>query len=196
MTAQWQLNGLVMLYAYLQRVFVYDKAIATIPGADAPAPAPIADLPALLDKTSAAIRDFDTRAGLPDSAVTEFDAVLAIVGAAVSERTAHPGAPVRERLAAVAGDRFHGRHLVEGLVYWGDRYNPEVADRYRQQVLPARNATSTLSRFVAAAANNALTTNDLAQVDIWYDEVVQAAGRLGHDMALTARLLHGHEPGP
>jgi len=187
-TAQSQLNGLVILYAYLQRIFVYDMVLATIPGDPPRLPAP--DTANLLDRTSAAIGRCDPRAGLPADTVVDMDAVLAAASDAMAARVARPNAPQRERIAAIAGDRFHHRHLVEGLVFWGDRYQPETADRYRQQLLSTRAAAQDLTALVARAADGPLPASDLAQIDTWYESVVATAGNIPKDLALIARLIH------
>jgi len=188
-TAQSQLNGLVVLYAYLQRIFVYDKVITTIAG-DAPQ-APALDTAALLDVTSAAIGQCDPGTGLPDGTVGDIDRVLAAVGDAMAARAARPDAPLREQLAAIAGDRFHHRHLNQGLVFWGDRYQPETADRFRQQILPARAAAEELTALVGRAASGPLPDGDRTQIDAWYRSVVAAAPNIPDDLTLITRLIHG-----
>ncbi|WP_018180244.1 hypothetical protein [Jongsikchunia kroppenstedtii] len=190
MTAQWQLNGLVMLYAYLQRVFVYDKVIATIPG-DTAVPVSVENLPSMLERTSKAIGAFDTETGLSDADQRDFAAILDAVRAALSDRATHANAPLRDRLAAIAGDRLGGQYLLEGLVLWGDRYSAAAADRFRQKVLPARGAANEVTRLVADAARDALTADDHARVDSWYTEVARASAGSADDLALVSELLAG-----
>ncbi len=193
MTARLQLNGLVVLYAYLQRIFVYDKVIALIPD-EAAAPAAVAELPALLERTGAATTAFDTSAGLHAATVAEFDAVLAAVRAAMSERAAQPHAPLRNRLAAIAGDRYHAEYLINGLVHWGTQFAPEAADYYRQQTPATRDQVAVISGLVDAASKDALSADDLARIDTWHDQVVAFTPAVAADLDLTADLLHGRTP--
>ncbi|MFJ4654189.1 hypothetical protein ACIP5Y_23225 [Nocardia sp. NPDC088792] len=179
-----------MLFASLQRIFVYDKVIARVPGIG-PAPAPVADLPDLLDRSGTAIRDFDPAVGLSETEVTEFEGMLEIVRGAMAERTPRRDAPLRERLAAIASSRYYDQHLVDGLAHWGSLFNPDVADYYRQQALPARNHARMLSTLVAAGGNHTLTAGDVARLDAWYGVVVQAARRIPGDLAGAADMLRG-----
>ncbi|MFT3898653.1 MAG: hypothetical protein QM728_00185 [Gordonia sp. (in: high G+C Gram-positive bacteria)] len=196
MSAQLQLNGLVMLYAYLQRIYVYDKVLATIPDR-APEhhdPASPPELTTLIEKTGKTIAAFPTESGLSDEQVDSFTPVVDFAQAAMSNRAAHPGTPLREQLAAVAGARFHNQHLVEGLIMWGDNYRPETADQYRQRVLPARNDTRLLTAFVAKASLGQLPEEEQLRVGEWYDAVIRTTPGVDGDMGLITSLLRGIDP--
>lgn len=194
MIARRQLNGLFILHAHLQRIFVYDKVIATVPGND-PGPRPMPDLSSLIKRFRDALDDFDTDIGLPMSMAGEFETLSGILGKALAERVAHPDASLRDRLAVVSGDRFHDQCLFGGLVQWSNRYSPNAANFYTQQALSARSDTDTISALVSAATPyGILAPVDRIQLDAWYAVSLQVANRFESDIALAVDLLHGYAP--
>lgn len=190
MNAQWQLNGLIVLYAALQRISAWDDTVAAVPG-DPPAPDPVPGLAVMLNTIASAIREFDTETGLSEESIAEFETMVGTVRAATAARIVPPGSPLRIRLAAIAGSRSYDQHLVKGLTHWGTVFNPEIADYYREQRLPADDQVAEISAFVTAARADTLSPDDIARLDTWYLAVARSAARIDDDMDRIALLLCG-----
>ncbi|QIS14270.1 hypothetical protein [Nocardia arthritidis] len=191
MEGKAQLNGLVVLYAYLQRIFMYDKVIAGL-GA-----APVAgdgwDWPACLDEVGVVIGRFDRLAGLSDPDVTRLLDILGEVRAAMRRRRPDPDASLPERLAAVAGDLHGGMHSNDGIVFWGETFDSTVADRYRQRTRTHRSMVNTINGYVAKATDGGvLTADDLARVDAWFTKVCTGSPGIERDLTRAGELLRGN----
>ncbi|MFJ4654185.1 hypothetical protein ACIP5Y_23205 [Nocardia sp. NPDC088792] len=126
--------------------------------------------------------------------MAEFEAVLDTVRIAMSARAARPDAPLRSRLAAIAGERYYFEHLIAGLVDWSSRLHPALSGYYMQQALPARNDANSISASISAAVYGALAPVDIISLNAWYAAALEAAAEIENDIALTADLLRGQVP--
>lgn len=198
MNGKAQLNGLVVLYAYLQRIFVYDKVIAgfSVTPPSGSGPVSSSGWAGCLDEVGSIIGAFDRDTGLAETQLSRLLEILGEVRAAMRARRPDPDAPLPERLAAVAGDLYGGMHTNDGIVHWGGTFDPAVADRYRQRTLGHRAAVNTISGFVArATAGNALGADDLARLDAWFTGVCAGTAAVERDLDDAAELLQGRTPG-
>lgn len=194
MKSQLQLNGLVILYSYLQRIFVYDMVLAKF-GAEAPKTGSQEVWHGCLEEVGKAIAEFDTDAGLTEADQARMIEISESASAAMRARRADPDAPLPERLAAVAGDLYCGQHRNNGLVYWGDKFDEVVADRYRQQIPTHWNTTNTISGYVAEALEGSpLPEADEARLAAWFASACELVSAVDDDLAQTARLLAGERP--
>jgi hypothetical protein len=194
MKSQLQLNGLVILYSYLQRIFVYDTVLAKF-GVEASKTGGQEVWHGYLEQVGKAIAGFDTDTGLNEADQARMIEISEAASAAMRARRADPDAQLPGRLAAVAGDLYCGQHRNNGLVYWGDKFDEAVADRYRQQIPTHWNTTNTISGYVAKALEGSpLPEADEARLATWFASTCKLVSAVDDDLAQTARLLAGERP--
>jgi hypothetical protein len=178
---RFQLNGLVLLYAYLQRVFVHAKVSA---GA---IPDPV---PELLDVAGTAIQSFDQDAGLSGE---ERRRLLDLTGEARSlmrEHLPRPDAELPEQLASVAAALYAEEHVNNGIIHMGDIYDPEVADRFRQRIPHFRDQIAVITDFVGKATDGVpLTAEENAKLDSWFADVTGSAENIEQDFRQIEQYL-------
>lgn len=194
MKSQIQLNGLVILYSYLQRIFVYDTVLSKF-GADSPKTGNQEVWHGYLQEVGKAMAEFDTDAGLAETDQARMIEIDREASAALRARRAEPAAPLPEQLAAVAGDLYCGQHRNNGLVYWGDKFDENVADRYRQQIPSHWNTTNTISSYVGKTLQGTpLSEADEAQLATWFASACRLTAAVDDDLAQVELLLAGERP--
>ncbi|MEC3982564.1 hypothetical protein [Amycolatopsis sp. H20-H5] len=185
---RYQLNGLILLYAYLQRVFVHDRVGAGFPGAAArTGPDPI---PGLLDGVGTAIKTFDKDAGL---SAEDGKRLLETTGSARSLMRAHlprPDAALPEQLASVAAALYAEEHVNNGLVHLGDIFDPEVADQFRQRIPQFRTQVGVITGYVGkVTGGEPLTGEENAQLGSWFTNVTGSAAHIEQDFQRIEQYL-------
>ncbi|GKW46434.1 hypothetical protein [Planococcus sp. NCCP-2050] len=176
-----QYNGIVLLYGYLQRLFVYGK-VKSMLGA-VPETLEIDSLPSLLDKTSEIFQHFDTKNGLSKEQQQELLAILATVKKLMPHTVEKTEKPELADQLAVAGAALYAEEYINnGIIHLGMLFNPTIADRFRQHIPHFQNRVNGINSFVDKAANGkSLSTDELAQLDTWYTDVMKNAANIPAD---------------
>lgn len=176
-----QYNGIVLLYGYLQRLFVYGK-VKSMLGA-VPETLEIDSLPSLLDKTSEIFQHFDTKNGLSKEQQQELLAILATVKKLMPHTVEKTEKPELADQLAVAGAALYAEEYINnGIIHLGMLFNPTIADRFRQHIPHFQNRVNGINSFVDKAANGkSLSTEELVQLDTWYADVMKNAANIPAD---------------
>ena len=186
MTTRRQHNGLLLLHAYLERIYVYDNALAKM-GAT---PSSDEDWAAFLQEVGEALKATeDDREGFePDGA--RFGDIVERLRVGMRARRGVPGAPLVEQLAAVAGDLFGAKHRNDNMIYWGDIYDADVADRLRQQIPYHWSTTRRIESCIAQTiAGTPLEEQDSAQLEQWFTSVCALTENVDDDLKQIKLLL-------
>ncbi len=188
MDAKLQLNGLVLLYAYLRRAYDYRTMLRLL--GERVDQAELDALSPMLERTSGAIRDFDPDEGLDPAAAAEFDGITGQVASFTEAFVPHDGADPRRQLAAVAAAVYAEEHVNDGIVHMGDLLDPELADRFRQRTLHFQQRTATVTSWVkTVAADERLDAESASQRDELVDQVIEASANIDSDLATIRRFI-------
>lgn len=185
-----QYNGIVLLYGYLQRLFVYGK-VKSMLGA-VPETLEIDSLPSLLDKTSEIFQHFDTKNGLSKEQQQELLAILATVKKLMPHTVEKTEKPELADQLAVAGAALYAEEYINnGIIHLGMLFNPTIADRFRQHIPHFQNRVNGINSFVDKAANGkSLSTDELAQLDTWYTDVMKNAANIPADFQSIYKYIN------
>lgn len=185
-----QYNGIVLLYGYLQRLFVYGK-VKSMLGA-VPEKLEIDSLPSLLDKTSEIFQNFDTKNGLSKEQQEELLAILATVKKLVPhtvEKLENP--ELSDQLATAGAALYAEEYINNGIIHLGMLFNPTIADRFRQHIPHFQNRVNGINLFVDKTANQkSLHSNELAQLESWYADVMKNASNIGADFQSIYKYIN------
>ncbi|RJO74750.1 hypothetical protein D5S18_14925 [Nocardia panacis] len=186
-----QLDGLVVLYTYLQRISVYDRVIDGLGAGrrDDGWSGPLGEVGAIIGR-------FDRGTRLDAAEVAHLLDILDTVRAAMRRRRPDPDASLPERLAVVAGDLHGGLHHSEGVVRWGEIYDAAAARRHRQRAVAHRGLVNTVNEYVArAGAGGVLGAEELARIDAWFTKVCTGSPGIERDLRRAGEALRGQGGG-
>lgn len=185
-----QYNGSVLLYGYLQRLFVYGKVKSML--GTVPETLEIDSLPSLLDKASEIFQNFDTKNGLTQEQQQELLAILATVKKLVPhtvEKTENP--ELADQLAAAGAALYAEEYINNGIIHLGMLFNPTIADRFRQHIPHFQNRVNGINVFVDKTANHkSLSADETAQLEAWYSDVMKNAKNIGADFQSIYKYIN------
>lgn len=188
MDAKLQLNGLVLLYAYLRRAGDYRSMLGLL-GEPTDADE-AARLTPMLERVGAAVRDFDPDTGLSADQVAEFDAIVEQTGPLTDAFVPDEDADDHQILAAVAAAVYAEEHVNDGLVHLGDLMDPALAEQFRARTLHFQARTSTVTTWVkTVSGGEPLDAEALQQRDELLDQVLEAAAHIDSDLATIRQFL-------
>lgn len=185
-----QYNGIVLLYGYLQRLFVYGKVKSML--GTVPETLEIDSLPSLLDKTSETFQNFDTKSGLSQKQQQELLAILATVKKLVPQTLETDENPALADQLAVAGAALYAEEYINnGIIHLGMLFNPSIADRFRQHIPHFQNRVNGINSFVDKAANHEnLSADENAQLEAWYADAMKNAKNIGTDFQSIYKYIN------
>lgn len=185
-----QYNGIVLLYGYLQRLFVYGKVKSML--GTVPETLEIDSLPSLLDKTSETFQNFDTKSGLSQKQQQELLAILATVKKLVPQTLETDENPALADQLAVAGAALYAEEYINnGIIHLGMLFNPSIADRFRQHIPHFQNRVNGINSFVDKAANHEnLSSDENAQLEAWYADAMKNAKNIGTDFQSIYKYIN------
>ena len=186
MTTGSQHNGLLLLHAYLQRIYVYDNVLAKL-GAATPADE---DWSAFLREVGEALTatEADREGFEPDG--PRLADIVERLRDGMRARRAVPGAPLVEQLAVVAGDLFGAKHLNDNMIYWGDIYDDDLADRLRQRIPYHWDTTGKIESYVARTISGTpLEEQDSVQLAEWFASACALVENVDDDLKQIKGLL-------
>lgn len=185
-----QYNGIVLLYGYLQRLFVYGKVKSML--GTVPETLEIDSLPSLLDKTSETFQSFDTKSGLSQKQQQELLAILATVKELVPQTLETDENPALADQLAVAGAALYAEEYINnGIIHLGMLFNPSIADRFRQHIPHFQNRVNGINSFVDKAANHKnLSADENAQLEAWYADAMKNAKNIGTDFQSIYKYIN------
>lgn len=185
-----QYNGIVLLYGYLQRLFVYGKVKSMLD--TVPETLEIDSLPSLLDKTSKIIQNFDTTNGLSKEQQQELLAILSTIKKLVPPTLEVEKEPVLADQLAVAGASVYAEEYINnGIIHLGTLFNPSIADRFRQHIPHFQNRVNRINSLVDKAAHqHNLSEEENAQVSTWYTDVMKNAKNIGSDFQIIYKYIN------
>lgn len=185
-----QYNGSVLLYGYLQRLFVYGKVKSML--GTVPETLEIDSLPSLLDKANEIFQNFDTKNGLTQEQQQELLAILATVKKLVPhtvEKTENP--ELADQLAAAGAALYAEEYINNGIIHLGMLFNPTIADRFRQHIPHFQNRVNGINVFVDKTANHkSLSADETAQLEAWYSDVMKNAKNIGADFQSIYKYIN------
>ncbi len=188
MDTKLQLNGLVLLYAYLRRAHDYRTMLRLL---GEPVDQGALDrLSPMIDRVGAAVRDFDPQAGLDPQQVREFDEITVCVGPLTDAFVPGDDDGERRQLAAVAAAVYAEEQVNDGVVHMGDLMDPTLADQFRQRTLHFQHRTATVTRWVKTVADGrSLDAESTSQRDELLDQVIEASANIDSDLATIRQFL-------
>lgn len=185
-----QYNGVVLLYGYLQRLFVYGKVKSMLDAV--PETLGVDSLPSLLDTASAALQNFDSKNGLTEEQQQELLAILATIKKLVpATLEAQENPKLADQLAVAGAALYAEEYINNGIIHLGMLFNPKIADRFRQHVPHFQNRVNGINMLVDKTANHKpLDANETAQLEAWYTDVMKSAKNIGTDFQSIYKYIN------
>ncbi|GIP39831.1 hypothetical protein J31TS4_31110 [Paenibacillus sp. J31TS4] len=183
-------NGMVLLYGYLQRLFVSERIQEMLEYE--PSEEARQSLTASLDTLTPLLRDFDPARPLTLEAETRLLAILDELEPALDryEEMITPGARFEPMLIVAASTLYAEEHINQGLVHWGKHFDPTAEDRYRQQVPRLRSRVGSVTEIVKKVSEGIpLSADDHAEIDRWYGDVLRNRDGIRSDAEKIRELL-------
>lgn len=188
--AEAQFNGVVLLYGYLQRLFVYGK-IKSLVGTK-PEELKLERLSSHLDAASAVFGNFDRQNGLTKIQKQQMLDALQTAEELMPLTLNAPKEPQLEDQLAVAGAALYAEEYINnGLMHFGKLFNPQVEDRFRQHIPYFQNRVNSINYFVEKVENQkSLAFNETKQLTSWYKDVLGNAAHISDDFQQIHQYLH------
>lgn len=191
----WRFNGLVLLYAYLQRIFVHERILQLF-GAHGN-PERLELLPAMIETVTEVVQSAETHKNISQEQVGSLIPVLERVENWIADYL-----PKGEELDdlhhrfAIAASAIHGEeHVNNGLIKLGELFDPGIADRFMQRVSGHKNNVGIASTVVAKTVRNEPIEESFVQkMENWYRDVSSNAGGMKSDLAGIRVMLQGKPP--
>lgn len=188
MDTRLQLNGLVLLYAYLRRASDYQAMLRLL--GEPVDQAELDRLSPMIEAVGSAVRDFDPDAGLDAQQVHDFDEIAAQVGPFTDAFVPGDDDGERQRLAAVAAAVYAEEQVNDGVVHMGDLMDPALADQFRQRTLHFQQRTAMVTRWVkTVSGGQPLDSESASQRDELLDQVIEASANIDSDLATIRQFL-------
>jgi hypothetical protein len=188
MPATFQYNGLVLLHAYLQRVYVYCRTLDML---EAPTdPGVLEQLSPLLDQVRSTMTTFDKDLGLTAADGQVLRGVVEQTRSLVQPCLPCDGDSPQRQLASVVSVVYAEEHVNNGIISMGDLMDPDMADRFRQQTPFFRHRVAMVSGWVQKAVDGRdLTPEESAERDTLLAEVTAGARGVEADLRTIAEYL-------
>lgn len=188
--AEAQFNGVVLLYGYLQRLFVYGK-IKSLVGTK-PEELKLERLSSHLDAASSVFGNFDRQNGLTKIQKQQMLVALQTIEELMPLTLKVPEEPQLEDQLAVAGAALYAEEYINnGLMHFGKLFNPQVEDRFRQHIPYFQNRVNSINYFVEKAENQkSLAFHETKQLTKWYEDVLANAADAAEDLRQIHQYLH------
>jgi hypothetical protein len=186
----FQYNGLVLLYAYLQRAYVHNRTLDLLA---APAdPRAAQKLLSLLDRVGGAMSTFDKDAGLTEDDARAMRDIVDEARPLVQECLPQAGDSPQRQLAAVVCAVYAEEHVNNGIVRMGELLDPDIADRFRQRIPFFRSRAAMVSSWVQKATEqHELTPDEAAERDRLLSDVTVASRSVDADLRTITHYLAG-----
>ncbi|MBZ5200770.1 hypothetical protein HU147_06030 [Planomicrobium chinense] len=188
--AEAQFNGVVLLYGYLQRLFVYGK-IKSLVGTK-PEELKLERLSSHLDSASSVFGNFDRQNGLTKIQKQQMLVALQTIEELMPLTLKVAEEPQLEDQLAVAGAALYAEEYINnGLMHFGKLFNPQVEDRFRQHIPYFQNRVNSINHFVEKAENQkSLAFHETKQLTKWYEDVLANAADTSEDFRQIHQYLH------
>ena len=188
MQTTFQYNGLVLLYAYLQRAYVHHRTLDLLA---APAdPRAAQQLPSLLDRVGGAMIAFEKDAGLTAEDARAMRDIVDEARPLVQGCLPQPGDSPQRQLAAVVSAVYAEEHVNTGIVRMGELLDPDIADRFRQRIPFFRSRVALVRSWVEKATKrHELTPDEAAERDRLLSDVTVASRSVDADLRTITHYL-------
>ena len=188
MQTTFQYNGLVLLYAYLQRAYVHHRTLDLLA---APAdPRAAQQLPSLLDRVGGAMSAFDKDAGLTAEDARAMQDIVDEARPLVQGCLPQTGDSPQRQLAAIVSAVYAEEHVNTGIVRMGELLDPDIADRFRQRIPFFRSRVALVSGWVEKATKgHELTPDEAAERDRLLSDVTVASRSVDADLRTITHYL-------
>lgn len=176
-----QFNGVVLLYGYLQRLFVYGKIKSLLD--EKPEELKLEHLPSHLDAASAVFGNFDRQHGLAKIQKQQMLDALQTVEEWMPLTLSVPEEPRLADQLAVAGAALYAEEYINnGLLHFGKLFNPQVEDRFRQHIPYFQNRVNSINRLVdKIESHKSFAREESEQLNKWYQDVLANAANIRDD---------------
>ncbi|RNF38673.1 hypothetical protein [Planococcus salinus] len=191
---QFQFHGVVLLYGYLQRLFVYGNIKGMLD--TKPEAAEWDELPQHLDHVSAIFQNFDRKAGLNiDQIKQAFTAYRTVEAMTPQTFPDKEKAPLSERLAVTGAALYAEEYINTGLIHLGMNFDPKVEKRYRQQAEHYKKVVKIMTMLVEKTAEKkTLSKAEADQLQKWYQTTMESADTVKKDIRRIRYFLNGTTP--
>lgn len=191
---QFQFHGIVLLYGYLQRLFVYGNIKGML---DTKPEAPEwEELPKLLDGVSAIFQSFDRTSGLKlDQMKQAFTAYRTVEAMTPETFPDQEKAQLADRLAVVGAGLYAEEYINTGLIHLGMNFDPKVEKRYREQAKHYQKTVKIISLLVdKTAQGQPLSKVEADQLQSWYKTSLENTDTVKKDIRRIRYFLNGTKP--
>lgn len=188
-----QYNGIVLLNGYVQRLFVFEKVHSLLTQTNDNAEK-MNNLISLLDTLGKIETDFTQTKKISEADVEVTQAVLETTRSLMKEYICNLSseASFDEKIAIAASTIYAEEHINNGVIELGKLFNPDILDRYMQQIPYHQNRVALVNRIVhKKVANELITESETQQIDKWYSDVIQNKAGIDLDLNTIQRFLKG-----
>lgn len=183
MNAAIQYNGLVLLYGYLQRLYVHERTKGLLDNG-AFNVEKIDIITQHLKKIHDITDVFDNNKKLDETN----QALLLDIANVCSEMSDEYKNEIlnsktfKDELAVVASTIYAEEHINNGIIKMGELFNPEIQDRFMQQILYYRNRVALVNAVVQKETEGKeISEKEKEQIKNWYVETSQTSSYMKKD---------------
>lgn len=158
-SAREQLEGLGVLYAYLQRVFVFTRTMQML-DPQRHVDVNTDELKAALDLVGDTVRQFDFTGGLSAAQRQALGPVIAAAHGWIDGTRPQSDDSRAQAIAHTASAAFFEEHLNSARIHLGDHYDADYADYCRQRILLLQASVRQVKSIVGKTADGLALSSD------------------------------------
>ncbi len=187
-----QYNGIILLYSYTQRMFVFEqiKGIIGLGQNDEKMKA----LPSILDYLSDLMHRFEQTKSLSELQIKELLDISEEVQGMLTDYL--PSSPTSvtfsEKLSITGSTVYAEEHINSGVIKLGEIFSPEIRDHFSQRASFYRNRVNLVNQIVHKLANNQpIAPEERNQIEEWYEDLMENIDGIDLDFDTIRTFIKG-----
>ncbi|MGE5474199.1 MAG: hypothetical protein ACM3UU_08280 [Ignavibacteriales bacterium] len=185
-----QYNGLVLLHAHLQRLYVYYKGKEMLLGQSTEEPLDL--IKTNFEFIRKLEKSFNLKEGLSKNEIFETIDIVSNIKKLVQEYvdTALSKHDINTSAVLAASTLNADDFLIKGLVEWGSLFDPVAEDRYLQKVIYYQDlARYALHLETKLIRGTSLDEEELKFINTWHNKLIEVVNNIPSDLELIKNQL-------
>lgn len=185
-----QYNGLVLLHAHLQRLYVYYKGKEMLLGQSTEEPLDL--IKTNFEFIRKLEKSFNLKEGLSKNEIFETIDIVSNIKKLIQEYvdTALSKHDINTSAVLAASTLNADDFLIKGLVEWGSLFDPVAEDRYLQKVIYYQDlARYALHLETKLIRGTSLDEEELKFINTWHNKLIEVVNNIPSDLELIKNQL-------